>query len=57
MTVARNQMRDQNEALKLTKKLPDGMAVGGKYRGTGADVRMQIDPGLDIPRPDHQFEE
>lgn len=54
---ARKQHRDQTEVLKLSKKLPTGMATGGNYRGTGADVRMTIDKGLDIPRPQHQIEE
>lgn len=54
---ARKQHRDQTEVLKLSKKLGPGMATGGNYRGTGADVRMTIDPGIDIPRPAHQVEE
>lgn len=54
---ARAQVRDQTDALRLSKKgLADGMAIGQKYRGTGAEVRMSIDPALDIPRPAHQLE-
>lgn len=51
---ARAQVRDQVEALQLSKKMPKGMEVSGKYRGTGADVRMSIDPALDVPRPSYQ---
>lgn len=54
---AKAQVRDQTDTLKLSKKLPDGMAVNRHYRGTGADVRMSIDPGLDIPRPAHEIED
>ena len=45
---ARAQVRNQADALMLSKKMPEGFAAGGKYRGTGAQVRMQIDRGLDI---------
>lgn len=51
---ARAQVRDQVDALRLSKKMPTGMEVSGKYRGTGADVRMSIDPALDVPRPSYQ---
>ena len=53
---AKAQMRDQTDALRLTEKLPQGMSAARKYRGTGADVRMSIDKGLDIPRPEHELE-
>ena len=52
---ARTQLRDQTDSLRLTQKLPSGMEVGKKYRGTGADVRMSIDKNLDIPIPGHQL--
>lgn len=45
---ARQQVRDQVDALSLGKKLPQGFESGGKYRGTGGDVRMSIDRGLDV---------
>lgn len=53
---AKAQVRDQTDSLRLTEKLPSGMAIGGKYRGTGADVRLSVDHGLDIPRPDYDTE-
>lgn len=53
---ARAQMRDQTDSLRLTQKLPSGMEVGKKYRGTGADVRMSIDKALDIERPTYEYE-
>ena len=54
---ARDQVRSQTDVLKLSGKLPSGMATGGKYRGTGGDVRLTIDKGLDIPRPEHEIED
>lgn len=45
---ARALVRDQTDSLRLSKKLPDGMAIGQKYRGTGADVRMSIDRSLEV---------
>lgn len=54
---ARTQMRDQTDSLRLTEKLPTGFESKRKYRGTGGDVRISIDKGIDIPRPSHEFEE
>lgn len=54
---ARTQMRDQTDSLRLTEKLPKGFESGRKYRGAGGDVRMTIDRGLDIPRPQHEIED
>lgn len=55
---ARRQMSDRDQALmggkaNLRGKMGDGIEMGGRYRGTGADLRMSIDPGLDIPAPSH----
>ena len=54
---ARTQMRDQTDSLRLTEKLPKGFETGRKYRGAGGDVRLSIDKGLDIPRPQHEIED
>lgn len=55
---ARTQMRDQTDSLRLTEKMPEGFQYGkGRSRHTGAQVRMTIDKGLDIPMPTHEFEE
>lgn len=54
---ARAQMRDQTDSLRLTEKLPSGFEAKRKYRGTGGEVRISIDPALDISRPQHEFEE
>lgn len=54
---ARALTKVQQEALGLQKKLPGGFEAGKKYRGTGADVRMTIDPALDIARPSYDIEE
>lgn len=45
---AKAQVRNQSEALMLSKKLPSGFAAGGKYRGTGGEVRLSIDRSLEI---------
>ena len=42
---------DRNESLKLTgvkKNLGDGFEMGGRYKGTGGGVKMQIDRSLDV---------
>lgn len=52
---ARTQMRDQTDSLRLTEKLPTGFEAKRKYRGTGGDLRISIDPALDIPRPTQEL--
>ncbi len=52
-------MRDRDQALmggksNVRNAMQGGFEMGGKYRGTGADLRMSIDPGLDIPAPSHK---
>lgn len=57
---ARQLISDRNESLKLTgvkKNMADGFEMGRRYRGTGGDVRLSIDPALDIPAPQHQLAE
>jgi hypothetical protein len=55
---ARTQMRDQTDSLRLTEKMPAGFeSRRSKYRGTGGEVRIQIDPAIDVPRPTHEIEE
>jgi len=55
---AKAQVRDQTDVLKLSKKMPEGMAINSrKFKGTGGEVRISIDQALDIPRPAHQIEE
>lgn len=57
---ARQLISDRNDSLKLTgvkSNLEGGYEMSGRYRGTGGNVRMQIDPGLDIPAPSHQLAE
>lgn len=53
---ARKLISDRNESLKLAgvkANMPDGFEMSGKYKGTGGDIRMSIDKGLDIPTPSH----
>jgi hypothetical protein len=53
--MARQQMRDRDEALmggkaSLRKNMGGGFEMNPqKYRGTGGDLRMSIDPSLDVP--------
>lgn len=54
--LAKQLISDRNESLKLSgvrKGLADGFEMGGKYRGTGGDIRMSIDKALDAPAPKH----
>ncbi len=54
LNAARKLISDRNESLKLAgvkKNMPDGFEMGGQYKGTGGDIRMSIDKGLDIPAP------
>lgn len=51
---AKAQIRDQTDSLRLTqKKLPGSREARGRNMGGG--MRMEIDPGLDIPLPQHQL--
>jgi len=57
---ARKQMSDRNESLMLSgvkNQMRDGFEMSGKYRGTGGDVRISIEQGLDAPRPSHTLAE
>ena len=56
VAVARQQMSDRDQALMGGKanarNLPPGMEMNpSKYRGTGGDLRMSIDPAVDAPKP------
>jgi hypothetical protein len=58
--LAKQLISDRNESLKLSgmkKSMADGFEMSGKYRGTGGDVRMSIDPALDIKKPTYQLDE
>lgn len=58
--LAKQLISDRNDSLKLSgvkNSMPDGFAMNQKYRGTGGDVRMNIDPALDIPAPSHTLAE
>lgn len=57
---ARQLVSDRNESLKLSgvkKNLPQGFEMSGQYRHTGGNVRLSIDPALDIPSPGHTLVE
>ena len=54
---ARRQMSDRDQSLMGGKanirNLPSGFEMGGKYRGTGGDIKITVDRSLDIPAPSH----
>ena len=57
---AKQLISDRNDSLKLTgvrKNMGDGFEMCRRYRGTGGDVRLSIDPALDIPQPKHTLAE
>jgi hypothetical protein len=59
--IARQQMMDRDAALmggkaNMRQNAPSG-ALDRKYRGTGADVRMSIDPALDVPAPSYELDQ
>jgi hypothetical protein len=56
------QTQNRNDALMgnraaLRKAMVNGMEMDSRYRGTGGDLRMSIDPGLDVPRPKYDAPE
>lgn len=53
---ARKLISDRNESLMLQgvkNQMPSGFEMGGKYRGTGGQIKMSIDQALDAPMPKH----
>lgn len=57
---AKQLINDRNASLKLAgvkNSMPDGFSMGGKYRGTGGDIRMSIDRGLDLEPAPHPLAE
>lgn len=50
------QVRDRTDALRLTQAKLPGARVASQ-RGHAGGMRMEIDPALDIPRPQHEVEE
>jgi hypothetical protein len=56
------QMRDRDQSLmggkaNVAAAMRDGIEMSQKYRGTGGNLRMSIDPGLDVPMPSHKLAE
>jgi hypothetical protein len=57
---AKQLISDRNDALKLSgvkQAMPDGFEMNQRYRGTGGNIKMSIDRGLDIPSPAHTLAE
>lgn len=53
---ARQLIADRNSSLKLgniKNEMASGFEMSGKYRGTGGNVKLSIDPALDVPAPSH----
>ncbi len=55
---ARQQMRDRDNALlggraNVRQAMRGGFEMGGQYRGTGGNLKMSIDPALDVPKPSY----
>lgn len=53
---AKSQVRDRTDALRMTQKQLPGSDVA-RMRGQGGKMQMSIDPGLDIPMPQHELDE
>ena len=58
---ARRLITDRDQSLMggkaaLARNIPEG-AMDQRYRGTGASVRMSIDPALDIPSASYEVDE
>jgi hypothetical protein len=57
------QMRDRDQSLmgrkaNVGESMPAGFAINpNQYRGTGGRVKMDIDPAVDVPMPQHQLAE
>ena len=53
---AKKLISDRNESLKLAgvkNAMPSGFEMGGKYKGTGGDIRISVDQQLDAPQPSY----
>lgn len=58
--IAKRLISDRNDALMLNgvkKSMPSGFDMNRKYRGTGGNVKMSIDPALDIEAPGYTLAE
>lgn len=56
---AKQQMRDRDAALmggraNVRDAMRGGFEMGGQYRGTGGQLKMSIDPALDVPKPTYE---
>lgn len=50
------QVSDKNRELGLKDKLPRGFSDSReRYKGAGTQIKTQIDPGYDIPRPQYEL--
>lgn len=57
---AKQLISDRNQSLKLSgvkDQLGQGFEMAKRYRGTGGDVRMSIDPALDVPAAEYELAE
>lgn len=59
---ARQQMRDRDAALLggkagVREAMRGGFEMGGQYRGTGGQLKVSVDPALDVPKPSYPLAE
>jgi hypothetical protein len=62
LSKALRQVSDRDESLmgrkaNVTGAMQGGFEMNRRYRGTGADVKMNIERSMDIPRPKHTLAE
>ena len=59
---ARRQTQDRDNSIMggkaaLRQNMPPGFEMDRRYRGTGGELRMSIDPAVDVPAPQHRLAE
>jgi len=60
--LAKQQMRDRDSALmggraSVREAMRGGFEMGGRYRGTGGDLKISVAPEPDAPPPSYQMPE
>src|SRR5579863_5245410 len=53
VAIAKRQLYDQNQSVmgKFRQAMGPGLEMNGQYKGSGGQMKMSIDRGLDIPAP------
>lgn len=58
IAAAHQLITDRNESLQISrvrKSMGPGYEMSGKYRGTGGNIKIQMDRNLDMPKPNYQL--